>query len=54
MPKEILDKYFISFGDDYKVKDSIRAMVDFRRVNLLDENKLEKVGEVDIVFAEMY
>jgi len=25
--------------------------VDFRRVNLLDENKLEKVGEVDIVFC---
>ncbi|UWV46864.1 protein-glutamate O-methyltransferase CheR [Acetivibrio thermocellus] len=51
MPKEILDKYFISFGDDYKVKDSIKAMVDFRRVNLLDENILERVGEVDIIFC---
>jgi len=50
MPKEILDKYFISFGDDYKVKDSIRAMVDFRRVNLLDENKIVFCRNVLIYF----
>jgi len=51
MPKEMLDKYFISFEEEYKVKDSIRAMVDFRCLNLLDENIVEKVGKVDIVFC---
>jgi len=43
MPKEILEKYFVSFGDEYRVKDSIRAMVDFRRLNLLDENIAEMI-----------
>ncbi|HOM03010.1 MAG TPA: protein-glutamate O-methyltransferase CheR [Acetivibrio sp.] len=51
MPKEILDKHFISFGDEYKVKDSIRSMIDFRCLNLLDKNIPEQVGEVDIVFC---
>jgi len=51
MPKEILEKYFVSFGDEYRVKDSIRAMVDFRRLNLLDENIAEMIGEVDIIFC---
>lgn len=51
MPKDILDKYFISFEEDYKVRDSIRAMVDFRCLNLLDENNAEKIGKVDIIFC---
>lgn len=51
MPKEILDKYFISCQDDYKVRDTIRVMVDFRCLNLLDENIAQKVGEVDIIFC---
>jgi len=51
MPKEILDKYFISLDEEYKVRDSIRLMVDFRYLNLLDENIEEKVGKVDIIFC---
>lgn len=51
MPKEMLDKYFVLFGEDYKVKDSIRAKVNFRRLNLLEENISEKIGKVDIIFC---
>jgi len=29
MPKEILEKYFVSFGDEYRVKDSIRPWLIF-------------------------
>ncbi len=51
MPKEYLDKHFISFGDEYKVKDSIRSMVDFSCLNLLDKSIPEKITEVDIIFC---
>jgi len=51
MPKEILDKYFISYEEEYKIRDSIRFMVDFRCLNLLDDNIAEKIGEVDIIFC---
>lgn len=51
MPKEILDKYFISFEEEYKVKDSIRNMVDFRCLNLLDDNITERIGKVDIILC---
>lgn len=51
MPKDLLDKYFVSLEDEYKIIDSIRSMVDFRCLNLLDENIAEKVGKVDIVLC---
>lgn len=51
MPKEMLDKYFISCEEEYKVRDSIRDMVYFRYLNLLDENIAEKIGKVDIIFC---
>jgi len=51
MPEEILHKYFISFEEEYKVRDSIREMVDFRCLNLLDEHIVQKIGTVDIIFC---
>jgi len=51
MPKGILDRYFISLEDEYKVRDSIRDMVDFRCLNLLDANIAEKIGKVDIILC---
>jgi len=51
IPKEMLDKHFISLEEEYKVRDSIRNMVDFRCLNLLDKDIAEKIGKVDIVFC---
>jgi len=51
MPKEFLHKYFISCEEEYKVRDSIRNMVDFRCLNLLDEDIAEKIERVDIIFC---
>ena len=51
MPKDILDKYFTANEEDYSVRASIRAMVDFRCLNLLDENIAEKIEKVDIILC---
>mgnify|MGYP001205354257 CR=1 FL=1 len=51
IPKEILGKYFISEEEEYKVRDSIRAMVDFRCLNLLERNIQEKIEKADIIFC---
>jgi len=51
MPKEFLDKYFTYYDEDYRIRDSIKAMVDFRCLNLLDENIAEKIGKVDIILC---
>lgn len=33
------------------MRDSIREMVDFRCLNLLDEHIVQKIGTVDIIFC---
>lgn len=35
LPKPTLQKYFTLFGDSWKVKDELRAMVNFRKLNLM-------------------
>lgn len=35
LPKPTLQKHFTLFGDSWKVKDELRAMVNFRKLNLM-------------------
>jgi chemotaxis protein methyltransferase CheR len=49
MPEGMLEKYFESLEEEYKVMDSIRNMVDFRYMNLLDKNIVGKVEKSDII-----
>ena len=35
LPKPTLQKHFTLFGDSWKVKDELRAMVNFRKMNLM-------------------
>lgn len=51
MPVGAYDKFFIEFEEDYKVKDSIMEMVDFRHMNLLDNNIIGKIEKSDIIFC---
>lgn len=51
MPPEFYDRFFIEFGDYYKVKESIMEMVEFKHMNLLDDKMREKMGKVDIIFC---
>ena len=46
-----LHKYFHSTGDDWVIKEEIRAMVTFKKINLLDPVQLTLIGKFDIIFC---
>ena len=46
-----IKKYFHEFGDKYKIDDSIRNMVTFGQLNLIDSQKISTIDHVDIVFC---
>lgn len=49
LDKHFLQKYFTLFGDSWKIKDEIRAMVNFKKLNLM--NPLNAMGKFDIIFC---
>ncbi len=49
LPRHQLQKYFTSFGDSWKIKDEIRAMVNFRKMNLMQP--FSALGKFDIIFC---
>lgn len=52
MPEEAYNKFFVEYDHHhYRVKDSIRKMVDFQYINLLAGEIREKIHQVDIIFC---
>jgi chemotaxis protein methyltransferase CheR len=49
MPIGAYDKFFVEVNEDYLVKDSIKEMMDFRFMNLLDKNIAGKIEKSDII-----
>jgi chemotaxis protein methyltransferase CheR len=49
LDRKYLQKYFTLFGDSWKIKDEIRAMVNFRKLNLLQP--FTALGKFDIIFC---
>lgn len=49
LDKRYLQKYFTLLGDSWKVKDEVRAMVNFKKVNLMQP--LNGIGKFDIIFC---
>ncbi len=49
LDKKYLQKYFNLFGDSWKIKDEIRAMVTFKKFNLMQP--LSSLGKFDIIFC---
>ncbi len=49
MRPELLNRYFARQADGWKVQDAIRAMVSFRRLNLLEP--FRGLGPFDIIFC---
>jgi len=44
-------KYFNAEGDDYRIKDSVRELVSFSHINLLDNYRQSFIGDVDMIFC---
>lgn len=49
LPRPTLQKHFTLFGDSWKIKDEIRAMVNFRKLNLM--LPFAGIGKFDIIFC---
>lgn len=49
LDKKYLQKYFTLLGDSWKIKDEIRAMVNFRKLNLMQP--FTALGKFDIIFC---
>jgi chemotaxis protein methyltransferase CheR len=49
LDKKYLQKFFTLFGDSWKIKDEIRAMVNFRKLNLM--HPFTGLGKFDIIFC---
>ncbi len=49
LSKPTLQKHFTLFGDSWKVKDELRAMVNFRKLNLMDS--FIGLGKHDIILC---
>lgn len=49
LPRAQLNKYFKPMGDFWKIKDEIRAMVNFRKMNLM--GPFTGIGKFDIIFC---
>lgn len=45
----LLQRYFTLFGDSWKIKDEIRAMVNFKKLNLM--LPFSSLGKFDIIFC---
>lgn len=49
LPGDKLQRYFTMFGDSWTIKDEIRAMVQFRKLNLM--LPFASLGKFDIIFC---
>ena len=49
LPKELLTKYFKQQGDVWQISETLRVMVEFRKVNLI-EPWLPSLQKMDIIF----
>lgn len=49
LPRERLQRYFLPCGTDWKIKDEIRSIVSFRKMNLMQP--FSGMGKFDIIFC---
>ena len=49
LPDDVRNRYFMQRGDTWHIRDEIRAMASFRRLNLLED--FSSLGRFDIIFC---
>lgn len=50
-PPEMIQKYFRSFQGGFFINDEIKRMVEFSRLNLLDDRAVANMGQHDAIFC---
>lgn len=51
MPEFYLQKYFKPSGTFFQVDEAVRALASFGHLNLLDQEMLQLIGQVDVIFC---
>ena len=51
VPPKLLEKYFTKDGDNYVVNDSLKRMIRFFPLNLMDDNRMRRITKKDVVFC---
>jgi chemotaxis protein methyltransferase CheR len=51
IPENLMKKYFTPTDAGYQINDTIKKMVHFQHLNLLNKQKTAQIGEVDIIFC---
>lgn len=49
LDRDVLQKYFSLYGDSWKLRDEIRSMVNFRKLNLMQP--FTALGKFDVIFC---
>lgn len=52
VPPELLRKYFTPEGSNMRINDSIKSMVRFANLNLIDDNRLRTLFGMDVIFCK--
>lgn len=50
-PPELIQKYFRAFQGGFLIADDVKRMVEFFRINLLDERAVAQQGPMDAIFC---
>ena len=51
VPDEYLNEYFQTTGDVFAVKNSVKKLISFKHLNLMDTKEIEYAGQFDFVFC---
>lgn len=51
LPKPYLQRYFDQVGNEYRVSDQLRRLIDFQRLNLVDSKSMRQVPEASAIFC---
>jgi len=51
MPEGMIEKYFEELEEDFKVKEGIRELIEFKHLNMFDDNVESLIGKVDIILC---
>lgn len=51
MPQGMIEKYFDELEEDYKIKDHVKSLVQFKQLNMFDNKVSEIIGSVDIILC---
>lgn len=51
VPKPYLQRYFDQVGNEYRVDSSLRQLIDFKALNLVDSKSMRQVPETSVIFC---